>query len=259
MRRTPIVLTLLLTLWMTSGGWCQTDPQGRTLAWQLFQAYEAGSNGSGYAQFESLFTSDPQLTRRAFVSTMEYATEIYQEDMQGAQQAVSFANALAGMIGSQLGDPVPSALMQKLISQDPSAMSEFARYATALYPAYASGGQSGPGASYSQNPGTLRDPGRPYSSGEQAHPDAYGPSSGPGAYADVDSDDDGAYGPDSSSYGPGAESPYGPGSSPYGPGSNGLFGPGATPYGPGPNTLPSGPNGNAPFRPANATGGPAKE
>ena len=272
MKRTPFALVLLLTLWMASTGWCQTDPQGRALAGQLYQAYVAGANGSGYTQFESLFMSDPQLTRRAFVSTMEYATEIYQQDMQGAQQAVSFANSLAGMIASQLGDTTPSILMQKLTSQDPTATSEFARYATALYPAYATGasgpaGQSGPGSGYSQNPGAYGPGANPgfgpgaYGPGGSPtyNPGSYGPSSNPGAYADVDSDEDGAYAPDSSN-GPGS-SPYGPSASPYGPSAS-PYEPSASPYEPRTSSSPfgpSGPNSNTPFRPTNVTGGPAKD
>ena len=274
MRRSPLLLALLLTLWMASNGWCQTDPQGREHAWQLFQAYQAGAGGD-YVQFERLFMSDPQLTRRAFVSTMEYATEIYQQDMQGAQQAVSFANSLAGMIGSQLGDTTPSVLMRKLTSQDPKAMPDFARYATALYPAYATGapvpgGQSGPGPGYSQSADTIYapgvnpgyDPGTYGPGGNPAYnPAVYGPSSSPGSYADLDSDEDGAYGPDLP-YGPGM-SDRGAATSPFGPGfTSNPYGPGASPYHPGTSSSPfgpSGPNSNAPFRPANATGGPAKE
>lgn len=249
---------------MTTGAWCQTDAQGRALAWQLYEAYEAGSGSGSYSQFESLFLRDPQLTRRAFVSTMEYATEVYQQDMEGAQEALSFANELATLIASQLGDSVPSTLMRKLFAQEPTATSEFATYAIALYPGYSSASSAsygpdspqGPGGGYSQGPGypqpygpALNPPYNPGTYGPASNPgygpgnpSPYGPNTNPGVYADIDSEEDGMSSPDQSQY------PYGPGTSSYGPA--------ASPQGPG--MMPSYGPGAGPFRPANATGGPVK-
>jgi hypothetical protein len=278
-----------LVLLMTSAGWCQTDSEGRALAWQLYEAYEAGGSAG---QFEAVFTRDAQLTKRAFVSTMEYATEIYQSDMNAAGDAITFANTLAGLIGQRFGDPLPSSLMQRLMRQDVSAMAEFVSYATALYPGYATGpaaaygpgGQYGPTGPGANGPGGQYGPTGPggYGPGGQygpTGPGAYGPGgqyspTGPGAYGP-----DGQYGPT----GPGANGPggqYGPtGPGTYGPGNNspgaysdddyeddGAYSPDQQPSAP-PSTGPWGPSTNAQpgfnpaglFRPPDATGGPAKE
>jgi hypothetical protein len=231
---TKVFLGLVVTLLLTTSGWCQTDPQGRALAWQLFEANEAGESNGDYSQFERLFMSDPQLTRRAFVSAVEYATEVYQADMNAAGEALTFANGLAELIAGQLGDPAPSQLMQKLMRKDPSVMSDLLAYATALYPGYASSAASayGPGGQYGPTttaPGT-QGPGAQYgptTSGPGAYGPGPGPGPGPNQGVDYDQDDD---------------------FSPNQPGGNPSTGPGYT-Y----------PPSTGPFRPANATGGPPKE
>jgi hypothetical protein len=172
--------SLMLVLLMTASGWCQTDPEGRALAWQLYEAYEAGSGSGNYVQFEALFMRDAQLTKRACVSALEYATEIYQQDLNAASAALIFANELAGLIGRQFGDQAPSSLIQRMMSQDPTAMGEFSHYAISLYPGYASS------ASANQSPGQgpVSHPGAPAyapSQNGQGFP-AYAPSQAPPRY-----------------------------------------------------------------------------
>ncbi len=131
---------LLLFCALSVAGAAQTDPQGRQHALQMYEAYTAATQGGNYSQFEAMFMRDPQMTRRAFVSTMEYATEVYQSDMNSASQAVGFAGQLADLIAQQFGDQAPSAMLRRLLGQDPSAMAEFYQYACSVYPGYANGG-----------------------------------------------------------------------------------------------------------------------
>lgn len=248
--------SLVLACLMSLSAWAQTDSEGRALAWKLYEAYEAGSQGGNYNPFQQLFMQNPQMTRRAFVSTMEYATEIYQQDMNSASQVVAFANQLAQMIAQQFQDNVPASLMQRLMRQDASAMPEFVNYAASLYPGYAQGqGAYGPSGQPGYGPGTQ--PGYGPGGAAPGYPGAYGPGNqpgygpggtAPGAYP-------GNYGPGQAApgaypggYGPGGHAPgggypggYGPGSQPgYGPGGSapsgypGAYGPGPQPgYGPG--------------------------
>lgn len=117
----------------------QTDPEGRALAWRLYEAYQAGPKTEG---FSALLLQNPVLTRRAFVSSVEYATEIYQGDLESARRALTFAQVLANEIQTRFQDPEPAQLLARLLQQDPSSLPEFLRYAAALYPGYSSPGSS---------------------------------------------------------------------------------------------------------------------
>ena len=198
--------SLCLPFLMSISAWSQTDAEGRNFAWQLHQA---ASQGGNQGQFERMFMQNPQMTKRAFVSTMEYATEIYQQDMNGASQAVAFANQLATLIGQQFGDNTPSSLMQRLMRQDASVMADFASYASSLYPGYAAQGAGyGPGGAnpgYQPGYGPGGNPGYGPGGANPGYQPGYGPGGNPG-------------------YGPGGANPgYQPG---YGPGGNPGYGPG---------------------------------
>ena len=177
---------LFLLACLAMPAWSQTDPQGREYAWQLFAAYEQGEQSQSYEAFETLFMADPALTKRAFLSTMEYATEIYQGDLESAREAVAFATELAGLIGQQFQDPVPSSMMSKLSRGDQSVANDFASYASALYPGYAalfqSAGSPGGANGYDQGPGAYpSDKAPPHSApaNTQPQPPQADPSSGP--------------------------------------------------------------------------------
>ena len=236
---------------MTTTGWAQTDGEGRQFAWRLWEVYQQSQGGPA---FQSLFAQNPQMTKRAFVSTVEYATEIFQQDMPGAQQALGFASGLAQGIGQQFGDPTPSALMQRMMNQDYSVLQDFIRYGSTLHPGYAAGMQQP-----QQNPGyPQQNPGFPQQNPGYA-PNGY-PQQNPG-YPQQNP----GYPQQNPGYAPNGYPQQNPGYAPNGyPQQNPGYAPNGYPQqnpGYAPNGYPQqnpgyAPNSNDQFRPNSATGGP---
>ncbi len=277
MRFRSLWLSLILTLLLSSASWAQIDPEGRQFAWKLWEVYQQSQGGPA---FQSLFAQNPQMTKRAFVSTVEYATEIFQQDMAGARQALGFASGLAQGIGQQFGDPTPNALMERMLRQDYSVLPDFARYASTLHPGYAAAlQQTGPSGYPQQNPGyPQQNPGygpSGYPAQNPGHPQqnpGYGPGGypaqnpgyprqnpgyGPGGYPAQNP----GYPQQNPGYGPGgypAQNPGYPQQNPGYPQQNPGYGPGGYPaQNPGyPQQNPGYPTTSDPLRPNTATGGP---
>ena len=225
---------------MTSTSWAQIDPEGRQFALRLYEAYQQSQGGPA---FQSLFSQNPQMTKRAFVSCVEYATENFQQDQKAAQDALMFATGLSQLIAQQFGDPVPQNLMERMMRQDYSVLQDFGRYASALHPGYAAAfQQSGPGNYPAQNPGyPSQNPG--YAPGYPSQNPGY-PAQSPG------------YPSQNPGYAPGypSQNPGYPAQNPGYPSQNPGYAPGYPSQNPG---YPSqNPGYGEPLRPGGATGGP---
>ena len=266
MKRVLLLGACCLSLLVTStAAWAQTDPDGRAFGWKLWEAYQSsGKDPNG--EFRRLFSADASHTKRAFVSAVEYATEVYQSNPQEAQETLKFAMELAQGIQAVFQDPVPTTLMNRMFQGDQSVPMEFVRYASQFHPAYAAelqqmqqqqqpGGNQGyqPGGNQGYQPGG--NPG--YQPGGNG---AYGPGGNqgyqPGGNQGYQPGGDPGYQPGGNgAYGPGGNQGYQPGGNPgYQPNGNGAYGPGGNQGYPAPATQPTGN-----FRPSNATGGPPTE
>lgn len=137
MNRRSIFLLLLGLLCCAAQA--QTDPEGREHAIALYEAYEVGDYEEDYTLFESLFMQNPALTKRAFVSAVEYMTEVYETDPAELEEAALFAAGLAEYIELQFQDPYPKQFFTRIANGDQSAAYDIVKYAATLYPAYAEG------------------------------------------------------------------------------------------------------------------------
>ena len=264
--------SVVLMLLLSTVSWAQIDPEGRQYALRLYEVYQQSQGG---APFQQMFSQNPQMTKRAFVSTVEYATEVFQQDMQGAQQALGFAAGLSQGIAQQFGDPTPQALMERMMRQDYSVLQDFARYASTLHPGYAAAlQQNGPGNYPMQNPGYQQNPGFPQQNpGYPAQNPGY-PQQNPGYPAQNPGypQQNPGYPAQNPGYAPGypqqnpgypAQNPgYAPGypqQHPGYPAQNPGYAPGYPQQNPGyPPQNQGYPQTSDPFRPGGATGGPQR-
>lgn len=134
-RQTRLIGLFLVLLSLVAQA--QTDPEGREHALQLYQAYEVGEQMQSFEQFERLFMGRPELTKRAFVSAVEYMTEVYETDPVELEDTVEFAFDIAVLIEQQFADPLPKQLLVRMMNGDQRVARDLVNYAAQLYPAYA--------------------------------------------------------------------------------------------------------------------------
>ncbi len=130
-------ILLLLVALLSCAAQAQTDPEGRQHAIALYEAYEMGDYQDDYTLFETLFMQNPALTKRAFVSAVEYMTEVYETDPAELEEAALFAAGLAEYIELQFQDPYPKQFFMRIANGDQSAALDIVKYAATLYPGYA--------------------------------------------------------------------------------------------------------------------------
>lgn len=158
MKRQNLWLALLLGILMANGAQAQIDPGGRQHAIALYNAYEAGYTSNDYRLFEQLFMGNPALTKRAFVSSVEYMTEIYETSPGDLEDALEFTFEVAQYIQTEFGDPMPMQLLTRMMNGDQRVPGDMMRYAAQLYPAYAQEIPQAPATQPAQYPSGFEAP-----------------------------------------------------------------------------------------------------
>jgi CHAT domain-containing protein len=123
-----------------------SDPAARKHAYNLYTVMQSGDKN----KFQTLFSQDPTLTKKAFLSVIEFlVTEVQKNPNADLATAGEFATGLAQVIESHLNDPVPSQIVQKFSASDNSVEQLMAGYVDSLYSQTANntGGETSAGES----------------------------------------------------------------------------------------------------------------
>jgi CHAT domain-containing protein len=106
------------------------DPAAENHAWSLYRAYDADD----VYTFKELFSSDPLLTKKAFLFVLHFADQQKSIDPEASAEALVFAQDLAGAIEQEFGDQNPAVMMSALLANNPQAPSMLLTYKAQLYP-----------------------------------------------------------------------------------------------------------------------------
>lgn len=132
-RRASLILTLLFLLGL-SPVWGQTDPEGLKFSQQLKERFDADdSDGLG-----ALVTSNPELTLRAFLASVEYSmTMLRAGNEKEGTEGFFLATLSARGFESVTGDAEPLELLEAFKNEDPQGLNRFIAFAEKNYPGYA--------------------------------------------------------------------------------------------------------------------------
>lgn len=113
-----------------------SDPEAREHAWTLSNVFRAARESENPALFKETVERDSLKSRRAFISTLEYAKEQEHSSPKDSEAAVIFAAYLAYQIGESFDDPVPNQIIQGIEQKVPEEelVREVEVYARTLYP-----------------------------------------------------------------------------------------------------------------------------
>lgn len=102
----------LLIFSLTAPLLAQSDPAARDHAWTLYAVFLECSQSQDPANFIEAVERDPLMSKRAFVSALEYARENEHSNPDDARGAVIFCGWLAHYIGQIFNDPVPNEIIE---------------------------------------------------------------------------------------------------------------------------------------------------
>ncbi len=126
--------TKVLTLLLLVTGWAcaQSDPEAHAHMWTLFNSYQSAQQSYDYSAYQQAVLSNPNITKRAFISTLEYAVTQAETNPEVGMTAFMFANTLAESIDEAFGDSTPKLIMQQLQQGSPNLESTLTAYVTTL-------------------------------------------------------------------------------------------------------------------------------
>ncbi|MFA5506327.1 MAG: CHAT domain-containing protein [Vulcanimicrobiota bacterium] len=126
-----LLVAACLVIFLSNGVAAQyPDQSAEAHAWSLFEAYDSSDAGT----FSRLLSSQPELSRKAFIYVLFYISEHLQSNPADAQTATLFGAELAAQLNTRLNDPVPLQVMQALQDQDEQTLTRLVTaYSTELY------------------------------------------------------------------------------------------------------------------------------
>lgn len=110
------------------------DPDGRAQSVKLAQALAEANSDVTNEKFLSLFTADPNLSKRAFVAMLDLMLEQYETDPAAAEASAQTAGVLAALIGQQFGDSTPMQLITEMGEGKESGLTGLIVYLNTLRP-----------------------------------------------------------------------------------------------------------------------------
>lgn len=137
------LMTVLLVMLQLSA-LAQVDADARALAEQAFPVYRQAVSTGQWEEFNAAFSSDPVMTKKVFITAMQYAAEQYTKNPPLCLEWFAYAKALAVLIGNKYSDAQPGAITVVFDGGDfDQGWRLIAAYAVPLYPEMAQG--KGPG------------------------------------------------------------------------------------------------------------------
>lgn len=132
-RSASLVITVLFLFGLSPTS-AQTDPEGLRFSQQLFERFEAEDSDG----FGDLVTSNPELTMRAFLASVEYALGMLMAgNEEEGTQGLLVATLAAKGLETVSGDTEPMKLMEAFQNEDPEGLNRFIEYAETNHPGYA--------------------------------------------------------------------------------------------------------------------------
>ena len=133
-----LFVLLCLVVMTSSTSWAQIDPEGRQHALRLYNLYKQAVPSEDYQAFLTSFLEDPNLSKRAFLSGLEYTIEQGQQDQSTLKENLTFLAVLAELANENFQDPVPKQILKEISESNKPNITQFEDYAAALYSGYRS-------------------------------------------------------------------------------------------------------------------------
>jgi CHAT domain-containing protein len=138
-------MLVVVLVWAQMGvALAQVDPQARALAEQAYPTYQTAVQTGDWAAFNQVFTSDPVMTRKVFLSALQRSYEQFSTDPKASDDWYTYAKVLATLIGARWSDSGPTSILAAIEAERPGdqvgqMMWEYAA------PLYSSPASQGPG------------------------------------------------------------------------------------------------------------------
>ena len=132
-------LLVALLLWASAPGvlaQAEVDPVARQYATQLYPYYLQGVQAGNWAPFIQACSADPVMTKKMFITVLQYSGEQAQVNPAAAQDALGYSRVLAKFINDSFGDPGPLTILQGVDAGRPILELQrlTLKYALPLYP-----------------------------------------------------------------------------------------------------------------------------